>query len=259
MRIEVNESQKHLRPFIEQLPALFDAGGTVLYAKRNTIKCFDLNGERIVVKRFGKPGLFNRIVYTYIRRSKARRSYEHAMRLRLRGIDSPEPVAWSEYHGGGLLGDSYYICRYSDYRPLDDAFRNPGNPAMREVLDAFARFAVGLHEKGILHRDFNQGNILWQFDPAGNDCRFQLIDVNRMDFANRPQPPRASMASLRRLNCNTETFLYILDRYAEARGWDVDDTMLHGTFFRLTFRRRQQMKKRFKERRAALASKKHGL
>ena len=40
----------------------------------------------------------------------------------------------------------------------------------------------------------------------------------------------------------------ILDRYAETRGWDVDDTLLRGTFLRLAFGRRKQLRKRFRHR-----------
>lgn len=258
MRIEVDKSQKHLRPFVERLPEVFDTEGVAIHAGRNTIKRFDAGGECLVVKRFKRPGAINRIIYSFVRKSKAQRSFEHAERLRLRGIDSPEPVAWSEYRKNGLLSDSYYICRHSDYRPLSDALGSSGAPVMYGVLDAFARFAAHLHEKGVLHHDFNHGNILWQYDAAASTCRFQLIDVNRMDFSNKPQGSRASMVSLRRLNCPTEVFLRILDRYAEARGWNVDDTLLRGTFFRLAFGRRQQIKKRFKQRRAAMFNKKRG-
>ena len=49
-----------------------------------------------------------------------------------------------------------------------------------------------------------------------------------------------------------------LDRYAETRQWDMDDTLLRGTFFRLLFGRRQQFKKRFRERKLAAAGKKQG-
>lgn len=44
------------------------------------------------------------------------------------------------------------------------------------------------------------------------------------------------MINLRRLSCPAVAFLYILDRYAETRGWNVDDTLLRGTFFRLGIR-----------------------
>ena len=125
------------------------------------------------------------------------------------------------------------------------------------MLEAFARFAVQLHEKGIEHRDFNHGNILWDRTPAGA-YRFQLIDINRMHFDDRPLSSRACMINLRRLSCPAVAFLYILDRYAETRQWDMDDTLLRGTFFRLLFGRRQQFKKRFKARKLAAAGKKQG-
>lgn len=63
------------------------------------------------------------------------------------------------------------------------------------------------------------------------------------------------MINLRRLSCPAVPFLYILDRYADIRGWDINDTLLRGTFFRLLFGRRQQFKKRFRERKSAAAGK----
>ena len=116
------------------------------------------------------------------------------------------------------------------------------------VLEAFARFAGQLHEQGIEHRDFNHGNVLWRRDTATGAIRFQLIDINRMRFADRPLRPRACMVNLRRLSCPAVAFLFILDRYAEARGWNIDDTLLQGTFFRLAFGRRKELRKRFRRR-----------
>ena len=110
-----------------------------------------------------------------------------------------------------------------------------------------AKVVAMLHEKGIEHRDFNHGNILWERTPAGA-YRFQLIDINRMHFDDRPLSSRACMINLRRLSCPAVAFLYILDRYAETRGWDVDDTLLRGTIFRLAFGRRKQLRKRFRHR-----------
>ena len=169
------------------------------------------------------------------------------MRLRALGVDSPEPVAWSEYRRRGLLCDSYYVSRRSDYTPLSQTTARFPAAGTLPVLEAFARFTVQLHEKGIEHRDFNPGNILWDRTPAGA-YRFQLIDINRMHFDDRPLSSRACMINLRRLSCPAVAFLYILDRYAETRGWDVDDTLLRGTFFRLAFGRRKQLRKRFRHR-----------
>lgn len=245
MRIHINPSTDHLRNFIERLPELFGESGEVLHKGRNTIKAFEINGERLAVKRFRRPNLIRAVIYTFFRRSKARRSYEHAMRLRALGIDSPEPVAWSEYRRRGLLCDSYYISRRSDYAPLSRTTAHFPAAGTLPVLDAFARFAAQLHEKGIEHQDFNHGNILWKHVPTAG-YRFQLIDINRMRFDDRPLPPRTCMVNLRRLACPAAAFLYILDRYAETRGWNVDDTLLRGTFFRLAFGRRKQLRKRFR-------------
>ena len=126
------------------------------------------------------------------------------------------------------------------------------------MLDAFARFTALLHEKGVCHEDFNQTNILWRFDEATGEYRFQLIDINRMKFHARPLRPDECMINLRRLSCPAVAFLYILDRYAETKRWDIDDTLLRGTFFRLLFGRRQQFKKRFREHKMAAAYKKQG-
>nr|WP_195461611.1 lipopolysaccharide kinase InaA family protein [Alistipes sp. D31t1_170403_E11] len=245
MRIHVNTAAEHLRDFAQRLPELFDQGGEILHAGRNTIKAFEINGERLVVKRFRRPNLLRAVIYTFFRRSKARRSYEHAVRLRALGIDSPEPIAWSEYRRHGLLSDTYYVSRRSDYAPLSQTTEHFPAAGTLPVLEAFARFAVSLHEKGIEHRDFNHGNILWSRTAAGV-YRFQLIDINRMHFEDAGLSSRACMINLRRLACPAVAFLYILDRYAEARGWNVDDTLLRGTFFRLAFGHSKQLRKRFR-------------
>ena len=248
MHIHVNSASERLRSFTELLPEQFGAGGEVLHTGRNTIKAFDVGGERIVVKRFRRPNLFQAFIYTFFRRSKARRSYEHAVRLRALGVDSPEPISWSEYRHHGLLRDSYYVSRYSDYTPLSQTTEHFPGAGTLPVLEAFARFAVQLHEQGIEHRDFNHGNVLWHRDTATGTICFQLIDINRMRFADRPLRPRVCMVNLRRLSCPAVAFLFILDRYAEARSWNIDDTLLQGTFFRLAFGRRKELRKRFKHR-----------
>lgn len=69
-----------------------------------------------------------------------------------------------------------------------------------------------------------------------------------MRFLNRPLTPRQCMIDLRRLSCPAPAFLYILDRYAEVRGWNIDDTLLRGIFFRLAFGRQRALKKRFLRR-----------
>ena len=168
MHIHVNTASEHLRDFTERLPELFDREGEVLHAGRNTIKAFEAEGERLVVKRFKRPNLLRAVIYTFFRRSKARRSYEHAVRLRALGVDSPEPVAWSEYRRNGLITETYFVSRRSDYTPLTAATERFPTSDSLPVLEAFARFTVRLHEKGICHEDFNQTNI--HLDGSVREC-----------------------------------------------------------------------------------------
>ena len=96
MKITVNPGMEHLRQFVRQLPELFPASGEVLHDGRNQIRAFDIGGERLVVKRYKRPSAFNAVMYSFFRKSKARRAYEHALRLRELGIDTPEPVALNQ-------------------------------------------------------------------------------------------------------------------------------------------------------------------
>lgn len=228
MKITVNPAIRHVQPFIERLPEVFHASGEVLHDGRNQIRAFDIGGERLVVKRYKRPNVFNRFMYSFFRKNKACRAYEHALRLRGMGFDTPEPVAWSEYRKGGLIADAYFVSRRSELTPLPQTMKQFPAPDTLPVLEAFARFTVRLHEQGICHEDFNQTNILWEYDGATGSYRFQLIDINRMRFHARPLRPDECMINLRRLSCPAVPFLYILDRYADIRGWDINDTLLRG-------------------------------
>ena len=236
MKITVNPGMEYLRQFVRQLPELFPASGEVLHDGRNQIRAFDIGGERLVVKRYKRPSAFNAVMYSFFRKSKARRAYEHApaparagnRHARTRRMERIPPqradngdlfripqVGLHTAHGGyGTVPDLRFAARARSILPFH-------RPAPR---------------KGICHEDFNQTNILWRHDEATGRYHFQLIDINRMKFLRRPLRPDECMINLRRLSCPAVAFLYILDRYAETRQWDMDDTLLRGTFFRLLFR-----------------------
>ena len=56
-------------------------GQDVLQGDRNTIKSFEIDGEKINIKSFKIPNGFNAFVYKFIRKSKAKRSFEYAEKL----------------------------------------------------------------------------------------------------------------------------------------------------------------------------------
>lgn len=200
MKITINPAIRHVQPFIERLPEVFPVSGEVLHEGRNQIRAFDIGGESLVVKRYKRPHLFNRVMYSFFRKNKARRAYEHALRLRGMGFDTPEPVAWSEYRKDGLIADTYFVSRRSELTPLPQTMRRFPAPDTLPVLEAFARFTVRLHEQGICHEDFNQTNILWEYDggrqlPLPAD-RHQPHEIPRTAAAPRRMHDQPAAAEL---------------------------------------------------------------
>lgn len=226
MKFEINPRFEPLRSFIEELPDHFDQG-ELIFQGRNTIRAFEVAGEKITVKRFRKPSGLNALCYGHLRKSKARRAYEHALELCRLGIPTPEPIGWREDYSGGLIRETYLITRFSDFEPLSELTNNfPADDTPR-ALDAFAAFTVMLHEKGVEHGDFNNGNTQWKVDAEGH-YRFELIDINRMNFRGRQLTRSESLHNLRRITCPMTAYTYILGRYGELRGWDNYYTQLAG-------------------------------
>ena len=50
--VVVNPSFQHLQEFARQIPERFDSDGTLLYRKRNVVKLYEIDGMRVVVKRY---------------------------------------------------------------------------------------------------------------------------------------------------------------------------------------------------------------
>ncbi len=239
MKRFVKQGMEHLDPFVESLPQRFEVGeGELLFKGRNTIRAFEVAGERLAVKCFRAPSGLNSWLYATLRASKARRAYEHGVQLLALGIPTPEPLAWAECRAGGRMRECYLVTRYSTYRDLKEA--TDAFPAAEgaEVLAGFAAFVADLHEKGVVHGDFNNSNTQWLREANGT-LRFELIDINRMQFKGRPLTRRERLHSLRRLTCPLTAYAYIMARYAERVGWSVRYTQLDAAERLIAFIRRR--------------------
>ena len=90
--------------FCRALPAIYRTGlGKIIYNRRNQLREIEYGGHTFVVKSYQIPHLINRLVYGFLRPSKARRSYEYAEMLVHQGFGSPQPVA---YYTERFLGKS---------------------------------------------------------------------------------------------------------------------------------------------------------
>lgn len=164
-----------LGSYVLTIPSRNEQLGEVIYTGRNIIYHTNENGIDLSIKSFKVPPLFNRIAYTYFRKSKARRSYEYAVELMKLGIDTPAPVAYVETYRHGLLHRSYYVCLMlvgaHDIRHWEQ------RPDSSKIEEGTAQVMARLHAAGVFHRDFTPGNILYD-----KDYRFYLIDINRMSL-----------------------------------------------------------------------------
>lgn len=178
--IIIHPEYTFLKPYIDSIHEEFERGGETIYKDRNEIKIFHWEGIPINVKRFKVPIIINRFAYTYIRPSKAKRSYEYAGILVKKGISTPQPVATIHTYRNGLLHYSYFISLQVDYDQTMYQFGHIPVAGKEHILKAFARFTAALHEKEIYHQDYSPGNILFHETPEGAD--FCLVDINRIQF-----------------------------------------------------------------------------
>ncbi|MBT0608497.1 lipopolysaccharide kinase InaA family protein [Aequorivita echinoideorum] len=180
---------QNLRHFTEN-------GEYVTKGDRNVIKKFEIDGKIFNVKKFKTPNAIQSLVYQYLRKSKAKRSFEYASKLRDFEIKTPFPVAYYEAFSSGLK-ESFYISQHVDYDfDFRELIHNPKFPNRNEILRQFTKFTFQLHENGINFLDHSPGNTL--IVKRGEDqYDFYLIDLNRMRFETMDFEKR--MRNFRRL------------------------------------------------------------
>ena len=221
MNIRINPAYNHLRDFVEQIPAVFGEQGEEIYHRRNVIKVMQApDGTAVNVKRYHVPRGLNLLIYSLgLRKPKGLRAFDYPALLLENGIDTPEPIAYIEERRHGLLGYSYFISRQCDYGHTLYEVGDAPEGSYEELAAQLARFAAAMHEKGILHKDFTPGNILFFCDEAGQ-YHFSLVDINRMYFGK--VSPQAGLRNLTRLWGPKRFFQLLVRAYAEARGYDAD-------------------------------------
>ena len=88
---------------------------------------------------------------------------------------------------------------------LDNTFKDREN-----ILRAFARFTLRLHNSGIFHKDYSPGNIL--IKKTKKEYIFKVVDINRMEFKQLSQRNRAK--GFAKLWANDDLLKIIADEYA---------------------------------------------
>ena len=110
MQTVINPKYAHLNGFIKSIPSRFNNPdfGTTLHSGRNIVKRVEFNGLQIVVKSYCRISLLNRLIYGRLRKSKSHRAYNHYLRLKSLGIDSPEAIAAIDTRHNGKIVGSFF-------------------------------------------------------------------------------------------------------------------------------------------------------
>lgn len=209
-----------------------------IYKGRNRVTRLERCGRQINIKAFRRPNLINRYVYGNLRKSKARRAFEHAVKLRRLGFDTPEPLAYIERGHGCRFTDSYFLSLqlegFRDLRVIDD-------DDDREMLaDRLGRLMARLHEAGVWMKDFSQGNILRRRVGEGRDYELYLVDINRMEFGVTSR--RKLMENFRTVTDDDSFFRILAAAYARHASLDERKTIESAYAARRRYLRSRRLK-----------------
>jgi serine/threonine protein kinase len=244
MKIVINPKYERWSDWLEKIPFFFEQEGVIIHQQRNCIKVFspDEGKTKVNIKKFHTPHLFNRIMYTFFRKSKAYRSYFNTLQIAKKGFDTAEAIAYIEIHEGGLLSGSYFISlQCLSMKEMREYYYGPltGN---EPLIDSFTRYSASLHDAGIYHLDYSPGNIL--FHQEGEKYNFILVDVNRMKFI--PVSFRRGCRNFARLFGSDEIYERIAVIYSQSR--KKRENQQEGIRFILNDKKRFLRRKAWKKR-----------
>lgn len=173
-----------VRAFLDTIEAsLRRTDAEILHSGRNMIAAvrLPLSGGRtvdLVVKEFRPRGLQR--LRTLFGASKAGRAWRGAATLAEAGLPTAAPVAFIERRRRGLVERAYFIAeRIIGAVEIRSLFGDPAGADLRPLLAALARTVRAGHDRGVLHRDLSDGNVLAARDADGAIALF-FLDTNRV-------------------------------------------------------------------------------
>lgn len=146
--------------------------------------------------------------------SKARRSWNGALELLRRGVNTAHPVAFFEKEHDTTLKQNFYICDYvSTDCSIGEMFVHfaKGNKdfyiaaknvtiSAEETYKQLAQYLHQMHRTGTFFRDLSGGNVLVEV-LNDKELHFSLIDTARARFYTHGAPIKERIADLTRI-CN---------------------------------------------------------
>ncbi|MEN8194535.1 MAG: lipopolysaccharide kinase InaA family protein [Bacteroidota bacterium] len=215
MKYKVQDT--HYNDLLKNIRAYFSESNNSIWDKRNKIKTIFFDEQEMTIKSFKIPHFMNKIAYTFLRDSKAKRSYSNSMEI-LEFV--PKPIGYTEYENFGLLHDSYFVCeRYAYDFTIREVLLQNNFEGREKIFKQFAAFTHALHMKGVKHLDYSPGNIL--IKKLDDNYEFKIIDVNRMQFKTLTAIER--LENFSKLWAQDNDLSLIIDTYAKLIEMDVKE------------------------------------
>ena len=208
MRFEL--LNERYRSLLKNIKEHFKDSHDSIHKARNEIRKVEFEDEILVVKSFKIPNIINKIVYTFFRDSKEKKSYANSVKI----IEYvPKPIGYIEFQRFGFLHESYFISENFEYDfTIREPLLNTHFLHKEEIFKAFALFTYKLHEEGIFHLDYSPGNILIKKENEG--YIFKIVDINRMEF--KPLGLDERLKNFSKLWAKDEDLETIVKEYAKV-------------------------------------------
>ena len=225
---------------LENIRKYFHNATYTLHKARNEIKVISFAEKNLVIKSFKIPHIINKFAYSFLRDSKAKKSYFNSLKI----IEFvPKPIGYTEFTKFGVLYDSYFVSEEFKYDfTIRESLLDEKFPNKNKIYKAFAYFTYQLHEKGIYHLDYSPGNILIQ--NKNDEYIFKVIDINRMKFKVLSFDDRIKNFS--KLWAQDEDLKIIIYEYAMFIKKDPDECIVLALKYSKAHKKIKNLKKRIK-------------
>lgn len=237
MLVYTNECYKE---FLKNIRSNFKASEKSIHKARNEIKVVAFQNKSLVVKSFRVPNLINKIIYTFFRSSKAKKSYDNSIKIR---EFTPQPVGYIEFRQNGLIFDSYFVSENFTY---DFTIREPlldnNYPDRENIFKEFARFTYNLHQNNIFHLDYSPGNIL--IKKENEKYVFKIVDINRMVFKKLSLDE--SLSNFKMLWAKDDDMRIIVEEYAKLSNQSNEYCISKAIYYSQKQKDFKNLKKRLK-------------
>jgi len=132
----------------------------------------------LVVKEFPSRGLIR--LKSLLQPSKAARAWKGALALKANGVGTAPPAGYLEKRKGGFVERSFFFAaRIDGAAEIRGLFRSLPPVELPPLLSGLAKFLSRCHDRGLLHRDLSDGNVLVKWAGSGQE-EFFLLDTNRV-------------------------------------------------------------------------------